>query len=87
MGRISNVPVTYIQAVVESTQPDRTQYKPYVSTLSFDGKLIVEIPVPTSELRKEGDKIVLTLQGWTTFLKNYTDAIDQMNNEYRNQFR
>jgi hypothetical protein len=82
-----NEPVTYIKAIVESATPDRTSYKSYATTLTFDHKLIIEIPVPRAEIEEKGDTIILTLAGWTALLNNYTSAVENMNREHNNQYR
>jgi hypothetical protein len=79
MGKINNEPVVYIKAIVSKAMLDSVQYKPYLAELTFDEKLVVEVPVPATEVRKDGETFILTLQGWTAFLKNYTNAITEMN--------
>ena len=79
--------VTYIRAVVDRAVPETNDYKPYRTELTFDGKLFIDVPVPTSEITKEGDKIILTLEGWKAFLKNYTTKIQELTTEYSNSFK
>jgi hypothetical protein len=55
--------------------------------LTFEGKVIVEIPVPASEVRKEGDKFVLTLKGWTIFLDVYASEVEKMDEKYKTDLR
>lgn len=83
MPKINTEPVTYIKAQVQSAQPDRTQYQPYKTVLTFEGKVFVEVPVPRSEVENGKDgEIILTLAGWTAFLNNYTKAVEDMNRAY-----
>jgi hypothetical protein len=88
MPKINTEPVTYIKAQVQSAQPDRTQYQPYKTVLTFEGKVFIEVPVPRSEVeeRKDGE-IILTLAGWTAFLNNYAKAVETMNQEHLNTYR
>jgi hypothetical protein len=81
MGKINNEPVVYIKAIVSKAMLDSVQYEPYLAELTFDEKLVVEIPVPATEVRKDGETFILTLQGWIAFLKNYTNAITEQ--QYR----
>jgi hypothetical protein len=83
MPKINTAPVTYIKAQVQSAQPDRTQYQPYKTVLTFEGKVFIEVPVPRSEVEdgKDGE-IILTLAGWTAFLNNYAKAVEDMNNQH-----
>lgn len=72
--------VVLIRATVEKAEPDRTQYKPYSTTLTFGGNLVIEIPVPADEvIEQKGETIVLTVAGYASVLENYTTEIDKMN--------
>lgn len=82
--------VVMIRAKVESATPDRTQWKPYATTLTFDSPAVyVEIPVPAEHVRKEaqGERLVLTLEGWTIFLDGYATAVEKMNNRWIQSFQ
>lgn len=84
---MANKDVVLIPAVVESASPDRSQYKPYSTTLSFGGELIVMIPVPAEEVEKKGGKIILTLKGWTILLDAYTSEVEKMDGKYQQDMR
>lgn len=73
--------IVYIRAIVDSTNAERNEYKPFNTTLTFGGKVILEVPVPAEEVRKEGDKLILTLLGWKAFLKMYTQMTTQLTQE------
>jgi hypothetical protein len=93
MSKIEDV--VYIEAIVERAVPERTEFKPYRTELVFEGKIKVRVPVPRKEVIKYSvgsdntakGEVILTLQGWTAFLKNYADAVEEMNRNYQNQFR
>jgi hypothetical protein len=87
MAKVSNTPVQYIRATISKMTLDSVQYKPYSAELTFGEKLIVEIPTDASEVKKEGDELVLTLDGLTTPMKNYTIAIENMNREKNLTYR
>ena len=76
--------VVMIRAKVESSSPERIQYKPYGSTLTFDNPAVyVDIPVPAEHVRKEKDgSLTLSLEGWTIFLDVYASAIEKMNEKW-----
>jgi hypothetical protein len=87
MPKINTEPVTYIKAQVQSAQPDRTQYQPYKTVLTFEGKVFIEVPVPRSEVENGKDgEIILTLAGWTAFLNNYAKAVEDMNAEHLHSY-
>ena len=69
--------ITYIRAYIQdaSPSPESVQYKPYMTTLTFNGLLAVDVPVPTTEVTIEKGVTVLTLEGWKCFLKEYTNTI------------
>jgi hypothetical protein len=72
-----------VRATVESSHPDRVQYKPYDTTLTFGGKLHVEIRVPVEMVvEQKGDHITLSLEGWTNVLNQYTTAVETMHQNY-----
>ena len=71
----------YIRAYIESATPEPNQWKPYSSTLTFEGKLAVDVPVPSSEVTTEKGVQILTLLGWKTFLINYSKIIKQIPQE------
>jgi hypothetical protein len=72
--------VVLVRATVERASPDRVQWKPYMTDLTFGGNLEVEIPVPADQvIEKKGEKIVLTVEGYATLLANYTKEIEKMN--------
>ena len=72
--------VVIVRAVVERTTPERVQYKPYATDLTFGGNLEIEIPVPAEEVvEQKGDKIVLTVAGYASLLETYTTEIERMN--------
>jgi hypothetical protein len=81
--------VVMIRARVESASPERTQYKPYSTTLVFDDipALYIEIPVPAEHVRKEKDNLILSLEGWTIFLDVYATAVEKMNNKWVQSFQ
>lgn len=79
------VDVVVIRAKVESATPDRTQWKPYATTLSFD-ELYIDVPVPAQHVRKEKDKTILSLEGWTIFLDVYSTMINQMHARWTQSF-
>ena len=71
-----------IRAKLESVTPDRTQFKPYAPTLTFDN-VYVDIPVPGDHSKVEkGDKIVLTVDGMAVALDVVATAIEQMNERW-----
>ncbi len=72
--------VVTVRAVVERASPDRTNYKPYATDLTFGGNLEIEIEVPAEEvIEKKGDKVILTVAGYASLLETYTAEIDKMN--------
>lgn len=81
--------VVMIRAKVESATPDRTQWKPYATTLVFDAPaLYIEIPVPAEHvIERKGERVVLSLTGWTIFLDGYTTEIDKMNTRWTKSFQ
>jgi len=76
--------VVMIRAKVESATPDRTQWKPYAATLTFDDTLFIEIPIPVEHVVEiaKGGQIILSLEGWTIFLDTYTSAVEKMNERW-----
>jgi hypothetical protein len=75
-----------IRATVERASPDRTQYKPYQTDLTFDGNLEIEIPVDAEHvIEKKGEKIVLTVEGYASLLETYTKEIERMNDRMNNE--
>lgn len=76
--------VVMIRAKIEKAEPDRTQYKPYSTTLTFDDNLYIEIPIPMEFVidREKGGKAVISLEGWTLFLDLYASAIEKMNDRW-----
>jgi hypothetical protein len=79
--------VVLIRAKVESATPDRTQWKPYSTTLTFDSPAVyIEIPVPAEHVRKEKDSLILSLEGWTIFLDGYATAVEKMNTRWQQSF-
>jgi hypothetical protein len=81
MAKSNKEPVV-IRAKIESATPDRTQWKPYSTTLTFD-EVYVDIPVPADQVIEEkGGKIVLTVDGVAVMLDVYLTAIDKMNEQY-----
>ncbi len=79
--------VVLIPAIVDLAVPGRDQYKQYKAELAFDGKVIVEIPIPAEHVRKEGDKFILTLKGWTIFLDVYSTEVEKMDEQYKQHLR
>ena len=72
--------VVFVRATVERASPDRTQFKPYATDLTFDGKLEIEIPVdPEHVVEQKGEKIVLSVAGYASLLEIYTKEIDKLN--------
>ena len=80
--------VVMIRAKVESATPDRTQWKPYATTLVFDAPAVyIEIPVPAEHvIERKGDRVVLSLTGWTIFLDGYATEVDKMNTRWTQSF-
>jgi len=77
-----------IRARVESASPERTQYKPYSTTLMFDEpEVYIEIPVPAEHVTKEKDKLILTLAGWTIFLDVYASEVEKMHAQWTRSFQ
>lgn len=80
--------VVMIRAKVESASPERTQFKPYSTTLTFDGSLFVDIPVPVEHvIEKKGEKVVLSLEGWMIFLDVYTTEVEKMHARWIQSFQ
>jgi hypothetical protein len=78
--------VVLVRATVERASPDRTQYKPYQTDLTFDGNLEIEIPVDAEHvIEKKGEKIVLTVAGYASLLETYTKEIERMNDRMNNE--
>lgn len=72
--------VVIVRAIVERTTPERTQYKPYATDLTFGGNLLIDIEVPAEEVvEQKGEKIVLTVAGYASLLESYTTQIEKMN--------
>jgi hypothetical protein len=88
MAKVDTEKYVMIQAIVESTTPETADYKPYRTTLTFGGKLVIEVPVPASEVRQEkGGVTILTLEGWKFFLKNYTAMTEKLHSEFLHSFK
>jgi hypothetical protein len=78
--------VVMIRAKLESASPDRTQYKPYAPTLTFEN-VYVDIPVPAENVTPEkGDKIVLDVDGLAITLDVVATAIEKMNTRWTQSF-
>ena len=78
--------VVIVRAVVERASPDRVQWKPYMTDLTFGGNLEIELEVPAEEvIEKKGDKIVLTVAGYASLLEAYTKEIERMNDRMNNE--
>jgi hypothetical protein len=78
--------VVLVRATVERASPDRTQYKPYQTDLTFGGNLEIELEVPADEvIEKKGEKIVLTVAGYASLLETYTKEIERMNERMNNE--
>ena len=77
--------VVMIRAKVESASPERTQFKPYSTTLVFDAPAVyVDIPVPAEYvIERKGDRVVLSLTGWTIFLDTYASEVEKMNQRHQ----
>lgn len=74
--------VVLVRAIVERATPDRTQYKPYATELTFGGNLEIELEVPAEEvIEQKGEKIVLTAAGYASLLAGYVTEIEKMNNQ------
>lgn len=75
--------VVMIRAKLESAEPDRTQYKPYATKLTFDD-VYVELPVSADLVvtEEKGGKIVLTVDGVAAMLDVYASAIEKMNEDW-----
>lgn len=72
--------VVLVRATVERASPDRVQYKPYATDLTFGGKLEIELEVPAEYVvDQKGDKIVLSVAGYASLLETYTTEIERMN--------
>lgn len=72
--------VVMVRAYVDRAIPDRTQYKPYATELTFGGRLAIDLPVPAEEVvEQDKDLIVLTANGYASLLQVYTLAISRMN--------
>lgn len=84
MAKEREVDVVMIRAKVESSSPERTQFKPYGTVLTFDGPgVYIDIPVPAEHVRKEKDgSLTLSLEGWTIFLDVYASAVEKMNERW-----
>jgi len=80
--------IVVIRAKLESATPDRTQYKPYSPTLTFEN-VYVEIPVPVENamLVEKGGKIVLDVDGLAIILDVVATAIEKMNTKYTQSFQ
>jgi len=81
---MTSASVVMIRAKVESASPERTQYKPYSTTLTFEDTLFVAIPVPAEHVieKTKGGQIVLSLEGWTIFLDVYASAVEKLNERW-----
>ena len=76
--------VVMIRARVESAAPDRTQYKPYAPTLTFEN-VYVDIPVPAEHAEKlalKGGSIILDVDGLAIALDVVATAIEKMNTRW-----
>lgn len=87
MAKVNTNPVVLIPAIVESTNAETGEYKPYNTTLTFGGRVKILVPVDAHEVTvekgKDGDIYILTLEGWKSFLRNYTKITQQL---YREPF-
>ena len=81
--------VVLVRAVVERAIPDRTQYKPYATELTFGGNLEIELEVPAEDvIEQKGGKVVLTAAGYASLLEGYVLQIEKMNTRInQNQFQ
>lgn len=74
--------VVLIRAIVERATPDRVQYKPYATELTFGGNLEIELEVPADQVvEQKGGKIVVTAAGYASMLKDYVVQIERMNEQ------
>ncbi len=80
--------IIMIRARVESASPERTQYKPYSTTLVFDAPAVyVDIPVPAEHvIERKGERVVLSLTGWTILLDTYATEVEKMNQRWQQSF-
>ena len=75
-----------VRATVERASPDRVQWKPYMTDLTFGGNLEIELEVPAEEvIEKKGEKVVLTVAGYASLLETYTKEIERMNERMNNE--
>lgn len=71
-----------VRAKLESMTPDRTQWKPYSTTLTFED-VFVDIEVPAELVNVEkGGAVVLDVNGVAVLLDVYTTAIEKMNERW-----
>ena len=70
-----------VRAFVAKAIPDRTNYKPYATELTFGDKLAIDIEVPADEViaQEKGGLIVLTAAGYASLLESYVHEIEKMN--------
>ena len=78
--------IVLVRATVERATPDRVQYKPYATDLTFGGNLEIELEVPADQVvEQKGDKIVLSVAGYASLLEGYTKEIERMNDRMNNE--
>ena len=80
-GAMPEKKLVKVRAKLESMTPDRTQWKPYSTTLTFDN-VFVDIEVPAELVSKEGSKLILEADGVSVLIDVYATAIEEMNTRW-----
>lgn len=70
-----------VKARLKSAIPDRIQFKPYMPYFEFEN-VFVTLPLPAAEVTREGDNLVLTLDGYKALLSVAADAVDDLHAEW-----
>lgn len=84
MAKVDNTPVVYIRMSIQDARPDVSDYKAFASTFIPTGTIVVEVPVPKSEvIEKNDDHTVLTLAGWKAALKAMAQITEELKHEAR----
>lgn len=85
--------VKLVRGALVGFSSERTQYKPYGYNLAFTQEagcaetILVEMEVPTEHIVQDQDGVVvLSLKGLTVLLAQAADAIDELDEEYKNRF-
>lgn len=73
-------PNLFIDCKIERIETDPTQYRPY-SPILVPEDAYVRVPVADPNVERDGQQIILSLEGFTAFLSTIATAIDVMHHQ------